>query len=338
MGQIEEPGVTVAWAESPFQLLGSLEAHAAGQLTERLVALPREGSEPLRRTIAELRRLGLPEGVTILEPTRAPLRFNGDLALGDAFSGQVHLMLLLSRPGSVVLLDDGRSTRRAMDALVGTSVPLVRPHITPSPWRAQLARLALRQLRRLARQGRLRVVTAMDLPESVLVGAQRAGIPITRHHFSWLRGLPGDAVADDDTVVLGTSMVATKLISARPYLDWVRSIASQTPVTYRAHRREDVTTLGPLAQVPGVTIKLGQVPVEVSLRGLTPRQRLLTLPTTAVSTLRLIAPSARIQEFAVPEAWWLPEVPLAARHHLVPDGPGLSPLDVPAQSPDPAAS
>jgi hypothetical protein len=338
VGQIEGPSVTVAWVESPFQLLGSLESHSAGQLTERLVVLPREGSEPLRRTIAELRRLGLPAGVCILEPVRAPRRQHGNLAVGDAFSGQVHLLLLLSRPRSVVLLDDGRSTRRVMDALVGTDLPLVRPHITPTPLRAFLARLALRRLRHLASRGRLRVVTAMDLPAPVLAAAARAGILVSRHDFSWLRGLPGDLVADADTVVLGTSMVATKLIAARPYLDWIASIASQTPITYRAHRREDVTTLGPLAQCPGVTIKLGEVPVEVSLRGLTPRQRLLTLPTTAVSTLRLVAPSARIQEFAVPEAWWLPEVPIAARQHLVPDGPALSPLDVPATSPDPAPS
>ena len=331
------PDVTLAWVESPFQLLGALEAHSAGQLTRALVVLPRRGVESLQRTISELQRLGLPAGVRILPASRAPHRYNGQLAVGDAFSGEVHLLLLSSRPRSVVLLDDGRSTRRVMDALVGTGIPLVRPHITPSPSRAFLARLALVRLRRLARRHKLRVVTAMDLPQPVIEAAERSGIPVSRHDFSWLRSLPGDEVADAETVVLGSSMVATKLISAKPYLDWVGAVARESRVTYRPHRREDASTLAPLSRIHGVTIADGTVPVEVSLRGLTSRQRLLTLPTTAVSTLRLVAPSARIQEFAVPESWWLPDVPEAARRHLVPDGGGLSPLDFPTRSADPAA-
>jgi hypothetical protein len=168
----------------------------------------------------------------------------------------------------------------------------------------------------------------------VVDAAEQSGIRVSRHDFSWLRSLPGDPVADADTVVLGTSMVATRLISAQPYLDWVKAVAREGPVTYRPHRREDASTLGPLSRVPGVTITPGAVPVEVSLRGLTPRQRLITLPTTAVSTLRLVAPSARIQEFAVPDEWWLPDVPVAARNHLVPDGACLSPRDFPSRSPD----
>lgn len=336
MRSVEGSDVTLAWVESPFQLLGALEAHSAGQLTHALAVLPRRGVESLQRTIAELHRLGLPSGVRILASARAPHTYNGDLAVGDAFSGEVHLLLLSSLPSSVVLLDDGRSTRRVMDALVGTELPLVRPHIHPSPSRALLAKLALRRLRWLARHGRLRVVTAMNLPGSVVDAARGSGIPVSRHDFSWLRSLPGDPVADAETVVLGTSMVATRLISPQPYLEWVRAVAEYGPVTYRPHRREDAATLGPLSRIPGLTIAPGAVPVEVSLRGLTPRQRLITLPTTAVSTLRMVAPAARIQEFAVPDEWWLPDVPEAARKHLVPDGSGLSPLDFPAHSADPA--
>jgi hypothetical protein len=36
----------------------------------------------------------------------------------------------------------------------------------------------------------------------------------------------------------------------------------------------------------------------------------------------------RIDEFAVPDAWWLPDVPQAARLHLVPDDAGATvPVD-----------
>ena len=325
-------GAVLAWVESPFQLLGALEAHSSGVLGERLVVLPRQGVEPLATTIAELQRLGLPPGVSLLPAGPAPRRHNGPLAIGDAFSGAVHRMLLQSSPPALVLLDDGRSTRRVMDALVMPGVPLIRPHITPSPPRALLARMALAKLKRMARQGRLRVVTALDLPDAVVDGATDSGISIQKHDFAWLRALPGDAVPGTDTVVLGTSLVANDLITAQPYLDWVCGIARDGPVTYRAHRREDERTLGPLSRCPGVVIETGQVPVEVSLRRMTSRNRILTLPTTAVSTLRMITPEAEIQEFAVPDCWWLPDVPLVARRHLVPDRGQPHPIDITQRS------
>jgi hypothetical protein len=315
-----DPEGVLTWVESPFQLLGALEAYASGFLGERLVVLPRQGVGPLATTIDELRRLGLPAGVTILGPGRAPHRSSGrPLAVGDAFSGEVHRLLLPSSLSRVVLLDDGRSTRRVMDALVRPDVPLIRPHVTPSPPRALLARLALARLKRLARQGRLSVVTALDLPNAVIDAATANGIPIDHHDFGWLRSLPSEAVLGTATVVLGTSLVANDLITAEPYLDWVRTIGRTGPVTYRAHRREDARTLEPLSRCPDITVETGQVPVEVSLRGMNAQHRVITLPTTAVSTLRLIAPRTRIQEFAVPDSWWLPQVPAAARCHLVPD-------------------
>jgi hypothetical protein len=328
LAAVSDPGAVLAWVESPFQLLGALEAHSSRLLAEQLVVLPRHEIEPLATTVGELHRLGLPLGVTVLPPSRAPRRVGGTLAIGDAFSGEVHRLLMQSSPDSVVLLDDGRATRRVMDALVVPGVPLIRPHVLPSPPRSLLARLALLKLKWLAGQGRLEVITALRLPDSVIVAAQRAGIRVLHHSFGWLRGLPADATPDYDTVVLGTSMVANDLISAEPYLDWVRAIARDGPVSYRAHRREDARTLAPLASCAGVVIETGGVPVEVSLRGMTARQRVLTLPTTAVSTLRLITPRARIQEFAVPEAWWLPAVSSAARRHLVPDPGECEPIRI----------
>jgi hypothetical protein len=314
-----DPGAALAWVESPFQLLGALEAFAAGRLGRRLTILPRQGVEPLETTITELYCLGLPAGVTVLSPGPAPRRCTGTLAIGDAFSGEVHRLLLRTSPSAVILLDDGRSTRKVMDALLTPGVPLIRPHIRPTIGRALLARLALIRFKLLMRQGRLRVVTALKLSEELRASASAAGILIEQNTFPWLRGLQGDAIPHHDTVILGTSLVANDLIAAKPYLDWIRVIAQDGPVTYRAHRREDSRTLGAISQMPGVVVETGYVPVEISLRGMTSQQRVLTLPTTAVSTLRLITPEARIQEFAVPDSWWLPEVPTVARRHLVPD-------------------
>ena len=309
----------LAWVESPFQLLGALEAFASGRLGPTLAVLPRQGVEPLACTVAELERLGLPEGVHLLPAGRAPRRVGGTLAVGDAFSGEVQQLLLQSSPDEVVLLDDGRSTRRVMAALVTPGIPLVRPHVTPSSARRVLAGLALFRLRRLAAVGRLRVVTALDLPARVSRAAQAAGIPIERHAFGWLRGLPAPEVPGSATIVLGTSLVANRLVEPEPYVAWIRSIARDLPLTYWAHRREDGLTLAPLGATRGVEVTDGRLPVELRLRGLA-AHRMLTLPTTAATTLRLLAPDTSIEEFAVPEAWWLATVPTAARRHLVPDG------------------
>jgi hypothetical protein len=317
--RVEQTADTIAWVESPFQLLGALEAFASGRLGSRLAVLPRHGVAPLAATVDAVRALGLPPGAVILPPGRAPRRWGGVLAVGDAFSGEVHRTLVTSHPHTLVLLDDGRSTRRVMDALVFPDVPLVRPHITPTLPRALLARTVQGRLRRMAHQNRLDVVTALRLPPAVVTAAELIGVRMYYHAFEWLRARPGPGLPTTDTVVLGTSLVANDLIAAEPYLEWVAAIAADSPVTYRAHRREDSRTLGPLRANPRVTVETGQVPVEVSLRGMTDRNRVLTLPTTAVSSMRLITPEARIQEFAVPDEWWLPGVPRVARLHLVPD-------------------
>jgi hypothetical protein len=312
-----------AWVESPFQLLGALEAHASGRLGGRLVVLPRKGVEPLVTAVAEVTRLGLPDGVTIKLPSSAPRRGGDHLAVGDAFSGAVHRMLVQAPPDNLVLLDDGRATRRVMNALLEDDVPLVRPHVRQTAHRTVLARIAKLRLRRMIAQHRLRVITALELPDRVLKAADALGLPVERNDFSWLRSLPESDLGDPGegrTVVLGTSMVANRLIKAQPYLAWIRSMADQGPVIYRAHRRENASTLSPLTNYPGIDVVRGLVPVEVSLRGMTERHHVVSLPSTAVSTLRLIAPQADIREFAVPEQWWLPDVPEAARQVLVPDG------------------
>lgn len=316
-------GTAYAWVESPFQLLGALEAHAAGGLGERLVVLPRKGVEPLVTAVAEVTRLGLPEGASVRLPAGAPRRGGGFLAVGDAFSGAVQRLLVQSPPRYLVLLDDGRSTRRVMAALLEDDVPLVRPHVRETAHRMVLARMAKRRLRRMIERGRVRVVTALPLPDRVMAAATEAGLPVEQNDFTWLRSLPGGEVSTDEkrreTIVLGTSMVANRLIKAQPYLAWVRSLADQGPVVYRAHRRENGSTMSPLTNYPGITMIQGRIPVEISLRGMTERHTVVTLPSTAVSSLRLIAPAADIQEFAVPDDWWLPNVPEAARQQLSPD-------------------
>ncbi|MFI7585654.1 hypothetical protein ACIB24_01100 [Spongisporangium articulatum] len=311
-----------AWVESPFQLLGALEAHAEGLLGESLDVVPRAGLEPLAVTVAELTRLGLPAGSTVRPAVAAPARGARTLAVGDVFSGRVQQLLAGRPPHRVVLLDDGRATLRMLQALSRRDVPLVRPHAPASALRSALARVTLARLKHLARAGRLDVVTALDVPPELVDAARRVGVQVHRHSFGWLRSQPSDVpAAGPGPVVLGSSMVANGLIHAEPYLEWVRSIAANSPtgpVTYRAHRREDERTLRPL-RAAGVDVRSGAVPVEVSLRGMALGQQVVTLPTTAASTLRMLAPQARVSEYAVPETWWQAGVSDVTRQRLVPE-------------------
>src|SRR4029453_9595501 len=105
----------------------------------------------------------------------------------------VHRMLVHGLPERLVLVDDGRSTRRAMEALVTPGIPLIRPHVAASRARTLLARAAQARLRRLARTGRMRVATPLDLPRALLDAARDRGIDVRRHEFEWLRSLPVDS-------------------------------------------------------------------------------------------------------------------------------------------------
>ncbi|NUS01176.1 MAG: hypothetical protein HOV97_01300, partial [Nonomuraea sp.] len=119
-----------AWVESPLQMLCAVEAHHAGLLGPGTVVVPRAGLRPLRATRKELRRLDLPDGLTLAEPReRMPRRVQ---AVGDAFSGKVQVRWLASAPGHVVVVDDGLATLRLLELLAGGPFrPLLRARATP---------------------------------------------------------------------------------------------------------------------------------------------------------------------------------------------------------------
>ncbi|MEO3786669.1 hypothetical protein ABGB12_25360 [Actinocorallia sp. B10E7] len=241
-------------------------------------------------------------------------------ALGDAFSGQAQARMLLSRaPERIVLLDDGLATLHLLGLLCGPwKQPLLRARARPGPARRAFSGLAGHRLRGLAHRGRVTTFTGLPVPSPLLARARRVGIPVISHEFSWLRTLPAEPPPEQRCVVLGTSLVANGLVDRGAYLGWLNQITASEPVAYYPHRRECPQVLALLREDPAVTLVERDLPVELSLRGLTPEHRVISLPSTALTSLRVLHGPAgpRIEGVSVPADWWTDQADPALRTHL----------------------
>ncbi|MBB5780120.1 hypothetical protein [Nonomuraea jabiensis] len=303
-----------AWVESPLQMLCAVEAHHAGVLGPETVVVPRAGLRPLKATRRELRSLGLPDGLELGEPReRMPRRVQ---AVGDAFSGRVQLRWLTSRPGRIVIVDDGLATLRLLELLAaGPYRPLLRARAQPTRLRSALGLAAALRLR----LSDVSVFTALPVDEALAEGVRRAGINLVRHQFAWLRAQPPSAEGPAErTVVLGTSLVRNGLVHRDHYLRWLTDLAAQEPLAYYPHRREDPVDVALIRERPGITVHDVGAPAELTLRGLDPGQRVLSLPSTAITSLRvLLSPrGVAVEPVDVPEDWWTSRAAPALRSHL----------------------
>jgi hypothetical protein len=298
---------TCAWVESPLQAVSVIEAHAAGRLGRRTVLTPRPGVA-LEPTLAHLGGLDLPEGLSIGTSGGPRAGRPGDgrtWVVGDAFSGQVQRELALDGSGELVVVDDGRATLHLL-ALLADGRPLVRARAEAGAGRRLLGRVATQRLRRAARDHRLTVVTAYDVDPEVRVRLERLGVRLRRHRFEWLRDQVRPQGTEQPTVVLGSAMVQDGLVHAPPYVDWVLERAQDGPVAYFPHRREQGSTLDRLRAASAVRVYEPTVPVELSLRGLDATHRVVCLPSTTATTLRLVLEGrgTRLVVDRVAEHWW----------------------------------
>jgi hypothetical protein len=303
-----------AWVESPLQMLCAIEAHQAGLLGPATSVVPRAGLRALRATRRELRELALPGGLELAEPReRMPRSVR---AVGDAFSGQVQLRWLLSRPGRIVVVDDGLATIRLLELLAaGPYRPLLRARAQPGRLRAALGLAAAIRLR----ASRVCVFTALPVSPELEQSVRRAGVSLVRHDFAWLRAQPpSEAGPAERTVVLGTSLVRNGLVHRDRYLHWLTALAAREPLAYYPHRREDPLDLAIIRERPGITVHEGGVPAELTLRGMNAGQRVLSLPSTAITSLRvLLSPrGVEVEPVDVPDDWWTSRAAPALRSHL----------------------
>ncbi|MET8004742.1 hypothetical protein [Nonomuraea glycinis] len=303
-----------AWVESPLQMLCAVEAHHAGVLGPATTVVPRAKLRALKATRRELGHLTLPEGLELAEPReRMPHRLR---AVGDAFSGKVQLRWLTSVPGRIVVVDDGLATIRLLELLAaGPYRPLLRARARPGALRAALGLAAAARLR----LGRVTVFTALPVSGELALAVERAGVELVRHDFDWLRAQPlAEPGPAERTVVLGTSLVRNGLVRRDRYLRWLMDLAEQEPLAYYPHRREDPVDLALIRERAGITVHEPGVPAELTLRGLDPGQRVVSLPSTAISSLRvLLGPrGVTVEPVDVPDEWWTSRAAPALRSHL----------------------
>jgi hypothetical protein len=303
-----------AWVESPLQMLCAVEAHHAGLLGPATEIIPRAGLRALRATRRELGRLPLPEGLELAEPSGSMPR--RPQAVGDAFSGRVQVRWLTSLPGRVVVVDDGLATLRLLELLAaGPYKPLLRARAEPGRLRAVLGLAAAIRLR----ASRLSVFTALPVSDELAAAVAAAGVDLVRHDFAWLRRQPlREAGPAERTVVLGTSLVRNGLVHRDRYLGWLNGLAAEEPLAYYPHRREDPGDVALIRERPGITVHEADVPAELTLRGLDPGQRVLSLPSTAITSLRVLLGSrgVAIEPVDVPDDWWTSRAAPALRSHL----------------------
>ncbi|TKK81113.1 hypothetical protein FDA94_34160 [Herbidospora galbida] len=308
-------GSSVAWVESPLQLLCVIEAQHAGLLGDDAVVVPRSGLPALRLTRNEISRLALPDGLSFAEPSAKMPKPGRSWAVGDAFSGRVQLSLLTSPVRRLLLVDDGLATIRLLE-LLAERRPLLRARAVPGAARTAMGTVAGVRLRRLARRGRLTVFTALPVPDDVADAVRALGAAVVKHDFPWLRSQPGRRPPAEKTVVLGTSLVRNGLIHREAYVKWLTGL--DEPVAYYPHRREDPKDLDRVRRIDGVTVYESGAPAEMTLRDLRPGQRVLSLPSTAVTSLRILlrARGVSVETVDVPDEWWTASAGPSLRSHL----------------------
>jgi len=284
----------LAWVESPLQVLTAAEwAHRHRIDTGRSTAIAYRISDPqVVTTIEALHRMRAPfsrfEPYVGIPWTR--LVGSRHWVIGDPLSGQFRAAAaVLPRPNRMSVVDDGAMVVHAMRALAG-EVDYARPGQYESRTKVLLGGLSAERIRSLAHAGRVELFTAFGAAADP---ARRAGIEVAVDDFAWLRRAGRDEGAPrirlpHPRIVLGTARVVDGLLRAERFLAWVRSLTGQGPITYLPHRRETTALVDAVASLPGVTVVRSELPAELVLAGIGEPVELHTLPSSAVTTLRVV--------------------------------------------------
>jgi len=283
---MEHRRTPLAWVESPLQLLGAAEY--AATLGRPIAVAFRLTGPQMPTTMAELLARGA------LFSSVAPyygipwtlLHDQPDWAIGDGFSGQFRMAAALLRPRSITLLDDGDMSIHLASALLGRT-GFARRGIHESGLATLLGGLARDRMLRLAGSQRLTMFSAFaDDPTVAAVPAR--DIDVVPNTFAWLRAHAKPTRLPHPRVVLGSARVADGLTSAPSYLDWLRSVAADGPISYLPHRREQNSQLAGIALLEGVTVVDAGLPAELLLAGTPEPLDILMMRSSASTTLRAV--------------------------------------------------
>lgn len=279
----------VAWVESPLQLVGAAEwAHAHGTRIDLAGRL----APQVEQTAAELVRRGalFADQAGYWGIPWRMLAAHDHWLVGDGFSGQFRLAAAVLRPKRITLLDDGLKTLPLCDALTGHA-PYARPGIAEGRLTRTVAPFALDLARLRAAAGNLDVFTAFDLGAARIDALADLGASVEGHAFAWLRGTRPTSLTRDgmehERIVLGSAAVVDGLMPLPEYVSWVAGQAAGGAL-YLPHRRESLDQIAAVASSADVAVVQKHLPIEVVLAGTDRPRDIVSLPSSAVVTLRLV--------------------------------------------------
>lgn len=292
----------LALVESPAQLLNVLELERYEPQDEPTkIAVLAPIGEPTRtqlRAMTSLARRSGHEvswydprlgGASVARSVRAmaaDLRGVDRLIIGDPFSGVIGVIISISRPTEVTVVDDGTATLEFVRQW-SAGAPLTRWHDPARPTgAAQLGTLVRDQVadalrRRLSRDTcRLRLFTAMPV--------QLPGIEVLPNTYGWVRARYEPPTIKTGADLVGTSLVESGVLDEECYLDTVADlISTHRADRYFAHRKENDRKLARINEL-GVQVMQPLLPLElIARRGPIGRQ-VLSFPSTVVHTLPVV--------------------------------------------------
>ncbi|WP_433857902.1 hypothetical protein [Streptomyces kronopolitis] len=294
---------TLAFVESPVQLLNTLEWAHTAQATELTVVVLSPHDPMTRGQLRRMAELARDEGHTVRwEEARggptAPVRTIGGLTpllrragrvvIGDPFSRYVQLLLTLTRARDLVVVDDGTATMEFISQLA-QGERLVRWHRNGSGRGARdlafapFSATARRRLTPAPEGGRRTVGLFSSMPVEV-----PPGVRVTTNDFAWTRGRFGPPRLTRAADIVGTSLVETGVVDTDRYLAAVAALARTHHATrYFAHRKESTEKLRRLSAETGLEIVRPDLPLELIARRGPIGRLIVSFPSTVVHTLPL---------------------------------------------------
>jgi hypothetical protein len=274
----------IAWVESPLQLIAAAE-WAALQAEPIVVAL-RLGSAQMSETAEEL----LARGARFAEC--APyygipwelLSRHRDWVIGDGFSGQFRLAASVLRPRRITLIDDGAHAIALADALLERG-SFARPDQHESWLSTLLGGNARNRILHLATRERLEISTAFPLGDARMTALADRGIRVRPHKLEWVQRTARPIAIPGNRVLLGSARPVDGLIPTDRYLGWVAAEGAAGNLAYLPHRRESDEMLDAVAALPGVRVFDTGLPIELVLAGAREPLEVLTLASSATTTL-----------------------------------------------------